>query len=98
MFNSKLIKTAWKIRRQSAQVMNCKISEVSWKECLKLAIEAIKTANKNYKKDKFYSTQYNKDYREYSIHINNAIESKIQNLKTNLNDNDNDELDFYALM
>jgi len=39
MFNSKQIKKAWKIRRESAVRFNCGVMEISWKECLKMAKE-----------------------------------------------------------
>lgn len=37
MINSDTNKKAWLIRRKSAKNLGCKIMEVSWKHCLKLA-------------------------------------------------------------
>lgn len=39
MFTSKLIKKAWKIRKDAAKKFECKVSEISWKECLVMANE-----------------------------------------------------------
>lgn len=39
MFTSKLIKAAWKIRREAAKTWTCGIMEISWKECLMMAKE-----------------------------------------------------------
>ena len=36
---SRINKKAWNIRRNAAQRFNCKIMEVSWKECLRMAKE-----------------------------------------------------------
>ena len=36
---SRINKKAWNIRRNAAQRLNCKIMEVSWKECLRMAKE-----------------------------------------------------------
>ena len=36
-FSSDLMKAAWHIRRQAARRMGCKVSEVLWSECLKIA-------------------------------------------------------------
>jgi hypothetical protein len=39
----KLNHRAWKIRREAALDLNCNVLEVSWKECLELAKEQIKS-------------------------------------------------------
>ena len=39
MFTSKLIKAAWKIRREAAKTWTCGIMEISWKECIRMAKE-----------------------------------------------------------
>ena len=39
MFNSKQIKKAWKIRKDSAVKFGCGVMEISWKECLKMSKE-----------------------------------------------------------
>lgn len=39
MFNSKQIKSAWIIRRESAVKFGCGVMEISWKECLKMSKE-----------------------------------------------------------
>jgi len=38
-FTSVLIKKAWKIRREAAKKYNCKVMEISWAMCLKMAKE-----------------------------------------------------------
>ena len=39
MFTTELIQKAWKIRREAAVKFNCRIMEISWKECLAMAKE-----------------------------------------------------------
>lgn len=40
-FTSKLIKRAWKIRKEAAVKWGCKVMEISWKLCLKEAKDII---------------------------------------------------------
>ena len=40
--NSVVMKTAWSIRRNAAQEMNCKVSMVLWSECLRMAWAIVK--------------------------------------------------------
>lgn len=37
MIDSKTNKKAWEIRRKAAKNLGCKVLEISWKHCLKLA-------------------------------------------------------------
>lgn len=38
---SKLNKKAWKIRKNAAKKLNCKVMEISWKACLEIAAKPL---------------------------------------------------------
>lgn len=64
MFNSTQIKKAWKIRKEAAVKWNCRIMEISWKECIRMAKEKTlddfdgRTWNKFGKKRKYLKSDY----------------------------------------
>ena len=67
MFNSTLIKTAWKIRKEVSEALKCNLMEVLWKECIEMAKEAIKEASKKYSTGKFYASMTSKKFKNFSI-------------------------------
>ncbi len=78
MFNSKTIKTAWTIRKQTAKELNCKVSEVIWSICLEMAEVYYVTIE---------STVVTSGYCEISLTRSNGITETVVNPKvTRLSD------------
>lgn len=86
MFNSNEIKKAWSIRKEAAQKWNCKVSEIRWAECLRLAMEkkdVKEEMSKKYRSNDFVRGNIDRTYfdlnvsRKVKVYYDNVAEELI---------------------
>jgi DNA-directed RNA polymerase specialized sigma24 family protein len=71
----KITKKAWEIRKYYAKKWNCKVMEIVWKDCIKLAIEAVEHEGEILSFDDWY-TYYNNNIKtfNYILYHNNILQ------------------------